>query len=459
MPFLILIFLILIAIVGYFAQLNPNRVAFYVTRDQAYEVSLTSLILFSAATGGLLVMISSGVRQTRALYLNWTYRKRQKKEAQTDSLYKEGLNAFFAKRNKEALLLFQKVLAIHPNHIPTLLRLGEIHRLENNVPEAIRLHRMARLADDKNVEAQMELAKDYEATLQWDEAIGPLKELVHKDETNAVALIPLRDIYIRLCRWEEAHLVAEKILKLPLSNEMRQKEQDLFLGIQFEKGKDFLERNQIEAARRAFKSGIKTNKKFIPAYIGLGEAYLKEGRIESAMTFFEKGYDITQNLILLHRLEEICLGQGQPDRILSAYQKALGKNPHHLALKFFLGKLYFRLEMVDEAFDLLFEIEGQIESFPDLHKILGNLYLRRGESRLAAEAFRRGLGLKEVVIVPYYCLHCDYRTTRWSGRCAKCGQWNSYEAIPIIVEKGQKKETASSGYSLSPSASLPRELL
>ncbi|MBI3359417.1 MAG: hypothetical protein HY037_07575 [Nitrospirae bacterium] len=76
MRFLILLFLILIAIIGYFSQLNPDRIAFFVTPNKAVELSLTALILVSIAVGGMLVMIAVGVRQTRAIYFNWTYRRR-----------------------------------------------------------------------------------------------------------------------------------------------------------------------------------------------------------------------------------------------------------------------------------------------------------------------------------------------------------------------------------------------
>ena len=447
MRFVIFLFLVLIAIIGYFSQLNPNRVVFFLTPNKSIDLSLTALILFSISIGGLLVMIVVGVRQTRALYLNWTYRRREKKEASLEKFYKEGVNAFLAKRHKDAISLFQKVLDVNPNHVKTLIHLGKIHQFEKNLHEAIRLYRKARLADDQNMEVLLGLSKNLSMAHQSDEAIAILKEIIGIDDTNLTALVRLREIYIGLIRWEDAHFVQEKIVKLSPADEHRQKEQVMLLGIKFEKGMASLKQNQIESARQSFKSAIKINKGFLPCYIGLGEIYIKAERMESALTLFEKGYDMIKNIILLHHLETLCLEMGRPDRILHAYQKALAKDPNHIALKFYLGKLYYRLEMIDEAFDLLSEIEGQVEYFPDLHKILGNLYLRRGDSFMAAETFRKGLEsqgssrLKTAVIVPYYCPLCDYHTPTWQGRCARCGQWNSYEAIPFMVQKEQNKSS------------------
>ncbi len=439
MRFVIFLFLVFIAIIGYFSQLNPSRVTFFLTPDKSIDLTLTALILFSISIGGLLVMIVVGVRQTKAIYLNWTYRRQQKKEASLAKFYKEGVNAFLAKRYKDALSLFQKVLDVNPNHVNTLIHLGKIHKFEKDLHEAIRLYRKARVCDDQDLGVLFGLAQNLDIAHQSDEAIGILKEIIGIDDTNLTALIRLREIYIRLVRWEDAHFVQEKILKLSPQDENRQREQKTFLGIKFEKGMASLKQNQVEPARQSFKSAIKINKDFLPAYMGLGDTYIKSERMELALTLFEKGHDMTKNIILLHRLEALCLEMGQPDRILQAYQKALAKDPSNVALRFYLGKLYYRLEMIDEAFDLLSEIEGQIEYFPDLHKILGNLYLRKGDSFLAAETFRKGLQLKTAVIVPYYCPLCDYHTPTWSGRCARCGQWNSYEAIPFMVQKEENK--------------------
>jgi tetratricopeptide (TPR) repeat protein len=435
MRLLILLFLVLISAVGYLSQLNPGRILFFVAPDRPYEISLAALILFSITAGGLLVIVASGMRQTKALYQNWTYRRAQKKEASLEKIYKEGGNAFLAKRHKDAVSLFQKVLEINPNHLNTLIRLGKIYRSEKNFSESIRFYRKARLADDQNMEVLLGLAQSLDAANQSEEALSILKETIQMDATNLTAWIRIREIYMRLSRWEAAASSEEKILKLSLPNEQRQKEQTLFLGIQFEKGMVALKDNQLDAARKSFKSAIKMSKDFLPAYIGLARTYIQAGRGESAMTLFEKGYSMTGSLILLHQLEDLCFDLSQPDRIIHAYRNALEKEPGNIALRFYLGKLYYRLEMVDEAYEMLSEMGEQVEYFPDLHKILGNLYLRRGDTLLAAQSFQKGLQSKNPIVVPYYCPLCDYHTATWSGRCGRCHEWNSYQAIPLMIAK------------------------
>src|SRR5579884_379031 len=79
MPFIILIIFAFIGVVGYLAQLNPERVTFFITRQTSFEMPVTALILFSTAFGGLLVILSAGIRETRNLFLNWKYARLQKK--------------------------------------------------------------------------------------------------------------------------------------------------------------------------------------------------------------------------------------------------------------------------------------------------------------------------------------------------------------------------------------------
>jgi lipopolysaccharide biosynthesis regulator YciM len=91
--------------------------------------------------------------------------------------------------------------------------------------------------------------------------------------------------------------------------------------------------------------------------------------------------------------------------------------------------------MLDEAHETLSAIDASDEHFPDLHRLLGNLALRQGNDQLAIEEYKRALGLKKRVMVPYYCPACDYHTLRWSGRCPRCKAWNTFSASPIVVKQ------------------------
>ena len=171
---------------------------------------------------------------------------------------------------------------------------------------------------------------------------------------------------------------------------------------------------------------IKLDRDFMPAYLGLGEVYVEDGRPSEAAELWEKAYKMTFSILLLHRLEDFHLKQGEPNRAIDLYGQALSKDPQNITLKFFLGKLYYRLEMIDEAFDILSTVDWGDKELPDVHKLLGNIYLRRGSLGLAATEFKKALGFRKQIIIPYVCSSCENKTMEWTGRCQNCGKWNTF---------------------------------
>ncbi|MFQ5597530.1 MAG: tetratricopeptide repeat protein [Nitrospiria bacterium] len=450
MPFFILLFFALMGAVGYLATLNPNKVTLFLNKGSSVELSITALILFSTALGGLLVIVSFGVREIKHIVLNWKETRKKKQSTQIDLYHTDAVNAFLAKRYRDAAALFKKILALDPNHISTLLRLGHIYQIEGNFTEAIRMHRKARSLDDQNIEVLLALSLSLEKAQRFEEAMQYLKEILQLDGTNLTALTRLRDLTMRIQQWEDTHPLQERILKLHLSEEEKEKEQKILLGVKYEVGRLLLQKNDHAAARQQFKAAIKLDASFLPAHIGLGDSHFSEGNTKVASALLEKSYQMTGNLILLLRLEDFFIDTGAPDRILEIYKAGLQEHPQDIVMKFYLGRLYYRLEMIDDSYETLSDIESRVESFPDLFKILGNIYVRRGELNMATEAFKKGLNLKNRITIPYYCPLCDFHTVEWAGRCGRCSAWNSYEATPILVDKERKPALIEAPYAPLP---------
>ncbi|HEY5648842.1 MAG TPA: tetratricopeptide repeat protein, partial [Nitrospiria bacterium] len=226
--------------------------------------------------------------------------------------------------------------------------------------------------------------------------------------------------------------VQEKILGQTMSDEEKKEEQAWLEGIKFELGSQFLKEGQYDRARKFFKTIVKTNSGFIPAHIGLANVILGEGKPHDAAEFLVRAFESTGSILLLHRLEDVYLELGEPEKVIRVFQDALQRNAGNPVLQFYLGKLFYRLEMVDEAFEVLNSLDPGDRKMPDLHKILGNLYLRKGDSENAVEEFKLALNLRKRVMIPYYCPPCDYHTNEWSGRCPRCKRWNSFSASPVM---------------------------
>ena len=444
MRLVVILFLIVITFVGYLAYLNPGEITFYLVKETSVQIPTTALVLLSMAFGGLVVTLVAGFIETKHLLVTWRMSRLKKREERIAEHLHRGLNAKASHRYEEAVDLFQKVLRIEPGHIPTLLVLGDLYRMQGNSQEALQLHRKAKELDGENVEVLLSLSKDLEEARRVDEAIQALRGILKTDKGCFPAMVRLRELYVKMGRWEKAHDVQEKMVKGTLPPKQTETQSAWLEGIKYELGQKLLEQGHPDEARRYFRACIKLNQDFIPAHMGLGEALVAEKKTDEASKVWEKAYEMTGQIILLHRLEDFYLSIGKPSRILHVYQGAIEKDPANLVLQFYLGKLYYRLEMVDEAFDTLSGIDSGEGRIPDLHKMLGNLYLRKGELLAAVEEFKKALRIKKRVLVPYYCPSCDYHTTCWSGRCSRCGKWNSFEASPIMGEEVQVKAMAKS---------------
>jgi lipopolysaccharide biosynthesis regulator YciM len=95
--------------------------------------------------------------------------------------------------------------------------------------------------------------------------------------------------------------------------------------------------------------------------------------------------------------------------------------------RFYLGKLYFRLEMLDDALSVLSSLEGRATHAPTLHYLLGRIHERRHQYREAALQYRLVIKETKLVQLSYQCRACGEATVEWIDRCPACGEWNSVE--------------------------------
>lgn len=420
---LIIAFAVLVVLL---VEFNPGMVTLNLTPTRTFEVSKPALFLVSMTIGAAAVFIIYLLRDIKRFLRSLRVQREQKKQTKIQELYTRGLNSLLAKKNPEATTFFQKVLTINPNHVDTLLRMGITQLRLKNPQEAIRLHQKALSLDSDNPEVMFSLAADYEEAKRYDEALKMYKDIIARDNTNLTALIKMRDLYHKLNHWEDLYEAQKRLLSSPLTPSEQEVEHRKLAGFQYELGRSLLESGDLEKSKKIFRGVIRRDRDFIPAYLGLGEVYLEEGKPKEAADLWEKAYKMTSSILLLHRLEDLCLKQGEPGRAIEIYKQAVTWKPQDVTLKFFLSKLYYRLEMVDEAFDILSSVDWGDKEIPDLHKLLGNIYLRRGSLGLAASEFKKALGFRKQIIIPYVCSNCEYRTTDWSGRCPNCGKWNTF---------------------------------
>ena len=450
MKFFFWVITLIVAIVAavVFSDLNPEPLTLRIFARSSTKVSPITLVLSCVIVGALAVTLLVWVREIRALVLNWQSSRRQKREERVEAYYADGVLASLSRRTAEAISLLQKVLALEPNHTGALMSLGNIFRKEKHYNEAIRLHHKARQLDEGNLEILFTLAKDLQDAKRYEEAIHVLDEVLKIDTTNPTALYRIRDIHIRAGKWTEAHAVQERLLKAGLPDRDLRTETHLMTGLKYEVGRSYLERGDRDQARRFFKEAIKLDKGFLPARIGFGETLIHEGKVLQAAESWEKSYLKTGNPLFLQRLEDLYLKMGEPGEMIRIYQNALARTSMDPALKLALGRLYYRLEMVDDAFDQLSTLEGLFDPAGAIHTMMASLYIRKGNTEAALLEIQEGLSTSRPGWMAFQCMGCLYQTQEWSGRCPGCGCWNTIAISPAtgvtraLLESGHEPDTA-----------------
>lgn len=412
--------------IALFAFFNEESIKITVPFGDTYEISKIALILISFVAGILLTFIVFTIRDTRRFIENWQYQRKQKKEARIQELYSNALNALLAHDEDEAKKSLENILLEEPQHLDALLRLGDIASAEEDYQKALDFYNKAFSVSPQNLEALFSLESLMEKTGRWADALNYIENILDIDTDNLTALYKKRAILERDEKWDELVDVQKTILKHEHTEKDRQREQTNLLGYRYEYGRHSLENGEVEKAKKTFKTVLRLNSDFIPAYIGVAEVMLREGELEDTTDFLEKSYEQTSSLIILARLEDLLISLGEPSRLIRLYDNTLTKNPQNHSLRFLLGKLYYRLEMIDDAFETFAYVDASGMASPELHQIMGDLYLKRNQYERAVAELKKAVDMKIALKLPYRCSNCAYSSQEWSGRCPSCNNWNTY---------------------------------
>lgn len=423
----IFILVLFLAGLSLFAIYNEEAITLTVPFGDVYELPKFAFMLFSIAIGILVSLIFFVIRDTKKYIDNWQYQKKQKQDVKVQGLYSKAVNAILGHKDDAAKEALEAILAEEHDHVEALLRLGDLYAGEENFQKANSYYQKARMVNPENLETLFALEGLLEKSGRWADALQYIDDILDIDGANLTALYRKRDILEKQTRWDDLVYLQKSILKHQHTEKDRKREQESLIGYKYEYGRHSLENNQLEKAKKAFKTVLRIEKDFVPATLGLAETMLREGEGEESINLLEKAYESSSSKIILARLEDLLISLGEPGRLISIYKAGISRTPNDPVTSFFLGKLYYRLEMIDDAFETLSGMEAQGISYPDLHQLLGNIFMRRYQPDKAAAEYRKVIDLKKSLRLPYCCAHCGCSSDEWSGRCSRCKQWDTYQ--------------------------------
>lgn len=410
----------------YLYQVNTHRAVFYLTSSKAYEAPLIVMLLISLGAGALLVILITLIADLRRAIARWGLSRKEKLKKKALELWAEGKEMLAEGRYLKAKQSYLEALEKDPALVPALLGGAEACRLLRDHSQSKTLLDRARGLCQNDLDQMLTVASGYEALGAVKEAMEVCQTLASFSDKSLRVHKKLSGLYSQAGMWKEACQAQKEVVKLAGNDGKFKEEEALLIGFQYQHAVGLMVLGDPESAIKVLKEIIKEAEEFVPAYVTLGDAYLKSGDSDEATEVWEKAYRHQASLTFLLRLEELFISNGEPEKAIKMYRRYLAERPGHVPLGLLLGRLYLRLEMLDEALEHLTGLSGASEESPFYHLLLGEVFRRRQVHEKASEEFTRALGFRRRPTLPFVCTGCEKEYPDWQGMCPNCRNWNSF---------------------------------
>ena len=427
----ILIALVVIVLVAYSHHQNSEllKQPFQVTDARSVPLYVLFLTVFLL---GFLPVVSVLLVQTLKRELAQRRERRLGREAKSlRGNYRRAVDLQADGQWTRAATELEKLLADRPEDFETLLRYGEVLRHLGRADAALDVHRRASVLYPHSVAVLYQLAEDYDVRGE-SEVAHQIRERILRDFPGVGLQIirRRRNAALGARDWRTGARLQEKIeAMLQESGDSAEltREEGVRMGLAYQRGVDHLEHERIQEARAIFQEILEREPGFIPAAIMLGEAALLQDDEPAALAEWLRGFERTGSPTLLQRIEDHFIEREKPLEAIELVHQLIASAENDLLPRFFLGRLYYRLEMHEEALRALDGLGERIRKSPTYHYLLARVHERRGEMRKAVEAYLACVQESGIKASEYECRICRSEYEGWRDRCDVCGSWNSVE--------------------------------
>ena len=407
----------------YIDHLNPDYVKLYTGAGRYFEAGVATYVVASFVVGIIVSIVISFFYDLGRVIGGWRDDKREKRKEEFRDFF-EKAKAYDLKGDREkAIENLNRVIRKAPGMEESYMFLSDVYLSMREFDKAVEVLDQAETNLGRRESVLLKKVKVQLAAKDTQKIENELKEVLKINESNLDALTMLRDFYIARKDWEGALEAERKIRKFIRTEDENRK----LLGLRCEKVQVLFDTKfdiNSESIIKELKEIIGEDKRFIPAYVLLAEAYKRTGKLNEAGRVYGRGYSKTGHIIFLLKMEDLYIDRRSPEIILKIYRRILDISPKNNLIEFLYARLCLRLEMIDEAIDMLNTLLAEGSDFKGLHKAMAEAYIHRGQMDKAVEEFRRAFPAEHVYI-PFICGHCGAKKVEWSDFCDTCLNWNT----------------------------------
>lgn len=415
----------------YFTFLNPGDVELHFTQNTSFSLPVAVFLLISVLTGILLTTIFTSYSQIKSGFKHFletrSLENKSRLQKKWEEQYQNAENALKGGHRDRALSLFKKILNGNPDHVASLIAVGNLHRKMGNTLEALEAHQRAAEAGRDNPQAFQQLAEDYAAAGQLDKAIEALKQARNLEPDSLFTLRKLREAYQKQGAWNLVLQIQKSILSYVSNDKELEQEKEYSGQFAYLRGCDLISQRQIEPAISELKRAIKESPKSVSPYIRLGDLYQENENTKAAIKTWKSGFEMTGSDICLLRLRTAYEQAEQPDQVIKLYQEAVrtSQNSKKEMRVLALAGIYLNQNKMEEAMQALWSISSP--SIP-AHLLLIKAHLDKNEMDKANQVIQAALKKLKNSLSKFVCRQCDSEFDQWSGVCPECQAWDSFDS-------------------------------
>jgi lipopolysaccharide biosynthesis regulator YciM len=422
--FIAIIAFVLIS-VGYVYVENAKLMALEILLWDPVRVKVSTLLIGVFLLGFILNLLYTGIMELRRLIRGFSASAATRAGKRLSSLLEEARELLAHGLPGQARQVLDSLLHERSDHDAASLLMGEALLKLGDYDQAVRYIETCCLARPEHIEFHYLLAEALIAARNPDGAVAVLKGLAGDYPKHALrALRRLRSLHVDAGRWDDALDVHRRIAsRFPAL--MNQAERAQGIGFLYQVGMGKVEADQFKEAAQIFQQVIKEDVSFVPAYLSLGRCMILQDQEAQGLEIWLEGFRSTGEGALLQEVEDFYIQSGKPEEGLSVLRRVAATSEFAVTAKFFLGKMLYRLEILDEALVLFQDVRAQVVYSPILYFFMAKIHARRGRMEQALNEYRQLLRNIGVLKMRFECGVCGHKSPDYADRCDSCGSWNS----------------------------------
>jgi len=424
-----MIFIAIIAFVlcsvGYVYVQNQGIMATGVKLWSPVEVKVSTLLIGVFLLGFILNLLYTGIMELRRLIRGFSASAATRAGKRLSSVLQEARELLAHGLPGQARPLLENLLQERSDHEPACLLLGEALIRQTEFDQAVRFLEGCSAAHPEQVEFRYLLAEALIGARNPEGAATILKGLAGDYPKLALrALRRLRSLHMDAGRWEDALDVHRRIASR-FAAAVNQAERAQGTGFLYQVGMGKVEADLFKDAAQVFQQVLKDDPAFVPAYLSLGRCMILQDQEAQGIEIWLEGFRTTGEGAHLQEIEDYFIQSGKPEEGLSVLRRVAATSEFATTARFFLGKMLYRLEILDEALVLFQEVRTQVVYSPILYFFMAKIHARRGRMEQALNEYRQLLRNLGVLKMRFECAACGHKSADYQDRCEACGTWNS----------------------------------